>query len=158
MERISKHISYTEAIRSDTAKRLGISNEPNAKQLYRMKLVAEHIFESAREHFEVPIYVSSFIRSEALNEALHGAVGSQHMRGEAIDMDCDIFGGITNKELFDYIYNELYFDQLILEDVSEDGTGGWVHCSYKKEGNRNQALIMTKIDGKPTYTNYENVS
>jgi len=158
MERISKHISYEEAIRSDTAKRLGISNEPNAKQLYRMKLVAERIFESAREYFEVPIYVSSFIRSEALNEALHGAVGSQHMRGEAIDMDCDVFGGITNKELFDYIYNELYFDQLILEDVSEDGTGGWVHCSYKKEGNRNEVLRMTKINGKSIYTNYENIS
>ena len=154
MEHISKHISYQEAIRSEVAKRLGISNEPNAKQLYRMKLVAEHIFENAREYFEVPIYVSSFIRSETLNEAIGGADNSQHMRGEAIDMDADVFGGITNKELFDYIREELYFDQLILEDVSEDGTGGWVHCSYKKEGNRNQVLVMTKINGKSIYNNY----
>ena len=158
MENISKHISYIEAIRSDTAKRLGMSNEPNAKQLYRMKLVAGHIFENAREHFEVPIYISSFFRSEALNEVLHGAISSQHMKGEAIDMDCDIYGGITNKELFDYIREELYFDQLIAENISEDGTGGWVHCSYKKEGNRNEALRMTKINGNSIYTNYEEVS
>lgn len=152
MENISPHISYSEGIRSEMAKRLGISNEPNAKQLYRMKIVAERIFESAREHFMVPVYVSSFFRSGALNEALKGATSSQHMKGEAIDLDCDVYGGVTNKELFDYINEQLYFDQLIAEDIGEDGTGGWVHCSYKKEGNRNEVLIMTKVDGKATYT------
>jgi len=152
MERISRHIAYSEGTRSELAKRLGISNEPNAKQLYRMKLVAERIFESAREHFMVPVYVSSFFRSSALNEALGGATSSQHMKGEAMDMDCDVYGGVTNKELFDYINEQLYFDQLILEDCGADGTGGWVHCSYKKEGNRNEVLIMTKVDGKATYT------
>ena len=148
---ISKHISYAESIRSELAKRLNISNEPDAEQLARMKLVAERVFENAREHFGVPIYISSFFRSRALNKALKGAKGSQHMRGEAIDMDCDVYGGITNKELFDYINENCYFDQLILENVGEDGTGGWVHCSYKKEGNRNEVLIMTKINGKSTY-------
>jgi len=154
MERISAHIAYSEGIRSELAKRLDISNEPDEQQLIRMKLVAERIFESAREHFDVPIYISSFFRSSALNRALKGAKGSQHManNGASIDMDCDVYGEITNKELFDYISEELYFDQLILENVGEDGTGGWVHCSYKKEGNRNEVLIMTKINGKSTYT------
>jgi len=149
---ISKHISYAESIRSEQAKRLGISNEPDAGQLVRMKLVAERVFESAREYFNVPIYISSFFRSDALNEALNGAPRSQHKKGEAIDMDCDVYGEITNKELFDYINENCYFDQLILENVSEDGTGGWVHVSYKKEGNRNEVLVMTKIDGKSIYT------
>ena len=152
MEKISAHIAYSEAIRSEQAKRENISNEPNAVQLACMKLVAERVFESAREHFDVPIYISSFFRSSALNKAIRGAKGSQHMKGEAMDLDCDVYGEITNKELFDYINENCYFDQLILENVGKDGTGGWVHCSYKKEGNRNEVLIMTKINGESTYT------
>ena len=152
MERISAHVAYSEGIRSELAKRLGIFNEPDEEQLVRMKLVAEKVFENAREYFEVPIYISSFFRSSALNEALGGAKGSQHLRGEAMDLDCDVYNEITNKELFDYIREELYFDQLIAENIGEDGTGGWVHCSYKKEGNRNEVLIMTKVEGKSTYT------
>ena len=152
MDKISKHIAYSEGIRSEIAKRENISNEPDVVQLACMKLIAETVFENAREYFEVPIYISSFFRSGALNKALKGAKGSQHMKGEAMDLDCDVYGEITNKELFEYIKENCYFDQLILENVGEDGTGGWVHVSYKKEGNRNEVLIMTKIDGKSTYT------
>jgi len=156
MEKISKHITYSEGIRSNLAKRLDISNEPNEDQLVRMKLVAEKVFEPAREHFDVPIYISSFFRSSALNKVLGGAKGSQHManNGAAIDLDCDVYGGITNKELFDYIKDNLIFDQVILEAVNDNGTGGWVHVSFKEQGNRNQVLKMTRINGKTTYEIY----
>jgi len=156
MEKISKHIAYSEGIRSELAKRLNISNEPDEEQLIRMKLVAEKVFEFVRGHFNVPIYISSFFRSSALNEALGGANDSQHManNGAAIDLDCDVYGKITNKELFDYIKDNLVFDQVIAESISEDGTGGWVHCSYKKENNRNQVLVMTKVNGEAIYEKY----
>lgn len=155
-ERISKHISYAEAIYSDIAKRKNILNQPNEDQLKRMRLLAEKVFEPTREHFGVSLFVSSFFRSKELNNELGGSKNSQHLadNGAAIDIDCDVYGGIKNKELFDYIRLNLEFDQLILEDVGSDGTGGWVHVSYKKVGNRNQVLVMTYVDGKKSYTNY----
>lgn len=153
MENISEHISYQEAIRSELAKRLKISNEPDEDHLKRMRLVATKVFEPVRIFFNTRIYVSSFFRSKALNKALKGAAGSQHTKGEAIDVDADVYGGVNNKQIFDYIRANLQFDQLILEDVGPDGTGGWVHFSYKETGNRNEVLIMTKKDGKAVYAN-----
>jgi zinc D-Ala-D-Ala carboxypeptidase len=135
MESLSKHISYEEAIHSDTAKRLGILNIPNAEQLINMRNLATRIFEPVRAHFNVPIYISSFFRSSALNKAVGGATASQHManNGAAMDIDADRYGGITNQQIFDFIKDTLDFDQLILEN-------GWVHCSYKEKGNRKQIV------------------
>jgi zinc D-Ala-D-Ala carboxypeptidase len=62
---VSKNISYKEATYSDTAKRLGIDNTPDAEQFSNMMHVAEGIFQPVREHFGVPIYISSFFSSEA---------------------------------------------------------------------------------------------
>lgn len=152
---VSKHITYDEATRSDVGKRLGISNKPNTKQLVGMKNLATHIFESIREHFGVPIYISSFFRSSALNIVLHGATGSQHLKGEAIDIDADVFGKICNKDIFNYVLNNLTFDQLIDEGIGNDGTGGWVHISLTNGHNRQEVLIMTIKDGKKYYEQYK---
>jgi hypothetical protein len=151
---INSYISYTEATYSDVAKRNNIKNEPTAEQLVKMKLLAEKVFEPLREHFGVSIFISSFFRSAELNKKLKGAKNSQHMLGEAMDIDGDIYGGVTNKQIFDYIKDNLDFDQLILENVSTDGTGGWVHCSYKEFGNRGEILIMTIKNGKNCYEKY----
>jgi len=148
MKNISEHITYKEAIHSDTAKRLNIPNTPNEKQLASMEIVAKKVFEPLRIHFGVPIYISSFFRSIELNRKIKGAKGSKHLKGEAIDIDADVYGGVTNKEIFDYIKDNLGYDQVILENVGEDGTGGWVHVSY---ANRNEVLIMIKVNGKSTY-------
>jgi len=151
MQSISKHISYVEAIHSDVAKRLGIDNNPNDKQLLCMQDLATRIFEPIREHFGVPIYVSSFFRSGALNKLLRGATSSQHLKGEAMDIDADVLGGVTNKEIFTYIKDNLIFDQLIAENIGKDGTGGWIHVSLRETNNRNEVLSMSIIDGKKYY-------
>jgi zinc D-Ala-D-Ala carboxypeptidase len=151
MENISTHMTYAEATHSDTAKRLGIDNIPNDDQLKRMKLVAEKVFEPIRVHFNVPIYISSFFRSSALNVALGGAINSQHMLGEAIDADSVHSHGIENKQIFDWVKDNLEFDQLIAEDIKKDGSLGWVHISYKENGNRHQVLSMVIKDGKKFY-------
>ena len=59
---ISKHITYAEAIHSNTAKRKGIDNTPNPTQVETMKLTAEKIFEPLREFVGGPIKVNSFFR------------------------------------------------------------------------------------------------
>jgi hypothetical protein len=147
--RLSKHLELAEVIRSSTAKRLGIKNEPTAEHLKNLKLLAENIFEPIREHFGRPIFISSGYRSAALNKATKGAsTTSQHSKGEALDIDMD-GTEISNKQVFDFIKNNLNFDQLINEfDYS------WVHVSYSSTGKqRKQILSATKVNGKTTYTN-----
>ena len=147
--KLSKHLELAEVIRSSTAKRLGIKNEPTSEHLSNLKLLAENIFEPIREHFGRPIFISSGYRSAALNKATKGAsTTSQHSKGEALDIDMD-GTEISNKQVFDFIKNNLNFHQLINEfDYS------WVHVSYSSTGKqRKQILSATKVNGKTTYTN-----
>ena len=94
MENISKHITYAEAIHSNTAKRKCIDNTPNPTQVENMKILAEKVFEPLREWVGGPIKVNSFFRSAELNEAIGGSKTSQHCKGQAIDVD-DVYGGKT---------------------------------------------------------------
>lgn len=152
--RISKYISLAEATKSQTAERLGIENMPDAATIQRMKYVAEKVFDPLREHFGVPIGVSSFYRSTALNAAIGGSKTSQHRSGEAIDIDADMFGGITNKQIFDYIRYNLDFDQLISEFGTRDNPN-WVHVSLTTGYNRRQVLRAFRTSsGKTAYENY----
>jgi hypothetical protein len=162
MKNISKYVTWKEAIKSNTAIRKGISNIPTSGQLVKMKLVASKVFDKVRVHFNVPIHVSSMFRSTALNKAIGGAhkyklgkyiATSQHCKGEAMDIDADTYGKVTNEDIFLYIFNNLDYDQLILEGV-EDGKASWVHVSYKSSGNRKQALIMYRAKGKAKYLPY----
>jgi zinc D-Ala-D-Ala carboxypeptidase len=149
--RISKHISYKEATQSQTATRKGISNDPDAYQLQNMQLLAEKVFEPIREHFGVPIAINSFFRSQKLNKAIGGASGSQHTQGRAIDID-DTLGGVSNKQMFEYIKNHLDFDQLIWE-FGDNNNPAWVHVSYVSETeNRRRVLKASKKNGKTVYT------
>ena len=149
--RISKHISYKEATQSQTAVRKGINNEPDAYQLQNMQILAEKVFEPLREHFGVPIAINSFFRSQKLNKAIGGATGSQHTQGRAIDID-DTLGGVSNKQMFEYIKANLDFDQLIWE-FGNDNNPDWVHISYVSESeNRKRVLKASKKNGKTVYT------
>lgn len=138
---ISAHITYEEAIFSQTAIRHGIKNHPTSDILERMKLVADKCFEPVRNHFNVPIKISSFYRCEELNRKIGGARNSQHVSGEAIDMQAIPGTGITNKMIHDYIKDNLVFDQLIWEYGTVDNPA-WVHVSFKKSGNRQQTLTV----------------
>lgn len=154
MDAISEHISYQEATRSATALAKGIDNTPSEYVVQNMKLVASHIFEPVRHHFGLPITISSFYRSAELNKAIGGAASSQHISGQALDMDGDVHGSPTNKHIFEYVRDNLSFDQLIVEGI-HDGKMDWVHCSYKPSSNRNQILFMyVNASGKKVYENY----
>ena len=151
---VSKNISYAEATRSDTAKRLGIDNTPNDEQLENMKNVAENVFQPLREHFGCPIYVSSFFRSEALNRAIGGSSSSTHMKGEAMDLDADVYGKISNGVIFHYIKDNLEFDQLIWE-FGDGKNPDWVHVSLSRNNNRNQILVAKRVNAKTVYELYD---
>ena len=152
---ISKHISEKEATKSVTALRLGIDNTPNGDSISNMKLVAEMVFEPLRQWVRGPIKINSFYRSPALNEAIGGSSKSQHCQGRAMDID-DVYGHKTNKEMFDWIKNNLDFDQMIYEFGNEENPD-WVHVSYVSEDkNRNRILKAVRDDGKTKYINITN--
>lgn len=145
MEKISKYLTYSEAVKSPTALRLGISNEPNPQQLESMKYVAVEIFDKVREFVKGPLHASSFFRSKELNDAVPGSSKtSQHMDGEAIDIDADTFGYGTNRDVFHFIRNNLTFDQLILEYPDKFGNPAWIHVSKSKTRERGQVLVKLK--------------
>lgn len=124
---------------------------PIPQHIENFKLLAEKVFEPVRLHFGCPIHISSGYRSIELNKCIGGSLTSQHCSGEAIDIDMDgTPHGVTNKMVFDYIKDNLSFDQLINEfDYS------WVHVSYESTGKqRKQVLDAIRVNGKTTYKNH----
>lgn len=135
MEKISEHVSYEEAIKSQTGVRKGIINIPTAFEINNMEIVAHACFEPLRSWWGKPLVVSSFFRCKELNAAIGGVPTSQHCQGKAIDIDTG--SKEDNEKLFEYAKSNLKFDQLINEyDFS------WVHISYDMGHNRNQVLII----------------
>ena len=154
---ISKHISEKEATKSVTALRLNIDNTPNGTALNNMKILAETVFEPLREWVGGPIKITSFYRSPDLRLALGSKISSQHTckNGAAIDID-DIYGHKTNKEMFEWIKENLDFDQLIYEFGNEENPD-WVHVSYvDEENNRNRILKAVRDQGKVKYIDITN--
>ena len=147
---ISKHVSDKEGVYSATALRRGLNNTPNAEQLKCMGEIAEKLFEPLREWVGGPIKINSFFRSFKLNGAIGGARSSQHMKGQAIDID-DTFGHATNAKMYYWIKENLDFDQIIWE-FGNDKNPNWVHISYvSPEKNRNRCLLAYKENGRSKY-------
>ena len=158
MERISKHISYAEAVKSQTAVRKGIDNNPTEEQLDNMRYLAVHVFEQLRSSKNVPIAITSFYRSEQLNIAIGGSKSSQHRAingAAAMDIDADVYHNEwANNEIFYYIKERLDFDQLIWE-FGDDINPSWVHVSIKKDGgNRCEILKAVRVDDRVRYLPY----
>lgn len=147
---LSKNLALAEVMRSETAKRKGISNMPTPEHIENFKLLAENVFQPIREHFGVPIILSSGYRSKELNTAVGGALSSQHCTGEAIDIDMD-GTSVKNAEVFNFIKDNLNFDQLIWE-FGTDSNPDWVHVSYESSGKqRKQVLKAIKQGSKTAY-------
>ena len=150
MERISEHVSYKEGVRSNTATRLDIDNTPDGYAEANMAAIAYSIFEPLRKWVGGPIKINSFYRSKKLNQAIGGSSRSQHCQGRAMDLD-DTFGHKTNAEMFNYIADNLNYDQIIWE-FGDDENPDWVHVSYVSEDeNRGRALRAYKEKGKTKY-------
>lgn len=138
--KLSSHFSLTEMVKSQTAVRKGIPNVPSEAQVDALVEVCEHILEPVREKYGIPFSPSSGYRSAELCLAIGSSVSSQHAKGEAVDFEVP---GISNLEVAGWIVGNLEFDQLILEHY-EGGNTGWIHCSYKSEGNRKEVLTYDR--------------
>ena len=155
MKKISEHISYLEATKSNTAKELNINNKPTEKDVKNMQLIAEKIFEPLRLWSKGPIKINSMFRSNELNKAIRGAVTSNHLTGNAIDLTT--LNDKTNLELFHYIKDNLDFHQLIWEYGAENPQ--WIHVSYlSKKENKNQVLVVKRKGKYFTWSDCKNCS
>jgi hypothetical protein len=151
--KLSEHLSLSEVTRSESAKRNQISNMPTGEHIANFMLLAEKIFEPIREHFGVPIHISSGYRSKELNAKIGGSATSQHCKGQAIDIDMDgSTNGVTNADVFNYIKDNLPFDQLIWE-LGNDTNPDWVHVSYNVK-QRGEILKAVKINNVTKYIKY----
>jgi len=151
--KLSKNLTLQEATKSATAIKHGISNRPSGEHLSNLIQIANKVFQPLRDYYGKPIAVTSGYRSEALNDLIGGSSSSQHCKGEALDLDADVFGGLENWEIFEFIKNNLEFDQLIWE-FGDDENPDWVHVSYKSENNRGEILSAIQQRGRTTYVRH----
>ena len=148
--KLTENFSLNELTKSQTAERKGIDNTPSTEHQENMKSLCEMILQPIRDHFGQVVSVSSGYRSPELCVAIGSSTQSQHAKGQASDFE--IFG-ISNKELADYIDQNLDYDQLILEywKGEDEPNSGWVHCSYTNGNNRKQYLRAYKENGSTKY-------
>ena len=141
--KLSTHFSLEEMIKSQTAIRKNIDNTPNAKQVENLKNLCEMVLEKIRAHFDKSVTINSGFRSKKLNTATGGSKTSQHMTGQAADIE---ISGIDNLILTHWIADNLEFDQLISEFYVPGITdSGWVHVSWNSSGNRKQRITINKF-------------
>lgn len=147
--KLSKNLSLAEVTKSNTAIKHGIDNTPSDEHLKNLIQVAENIFQPVREHFGVPIAITSGYRSPVLNTRIGGSKTSDHCFGRALDLDADVYKKVTNEEIFYFIKENLGFKQLIAEFGFS-----WIHVAFDIDNNKKQVLEAKRIKGKTHYINF----
>jgi zinc D-Ala-D-Ala carboxypeptidase len=144
---LTSHFSLKEVI---TTSHSEIDNWPTEPEtIQKLQYCCVNILEKVRAHFGRPVRVNSGFRCPALNTTIGGSTTSQHMKGEAIDMEID---GVANGDICKWIEGNLTFDQLILEFYTQgQPNSGWVHCSVIPTGNRREALTAARQNGRTVY-------
>mgnify|MGYP000582978607 FL=1 len=113
--RLSKNFVLSEITHSNTAKRLGIKNEPTKDHLKNLQLLIRGVVQPVRDGVGA-IRVSSGYRNPTLNEAIGGSSRSQHCKGQAVDIQHWSKGKMDHKKIYDYILdNNIELDQMINE-------------------------------------------
>lgn len=128
---LSEHFTLQEMIQSATAERLGIDNTPPATAIELLRDLCQQTLEPLRRVAGVPLHVNSGYRCRELNEAVRGAVNSQHRRGEAADITTGDW--LMNRKLLGLLLSSgIPFDQCIAEKCNNSGCPKWLHISYRK--------------------------
>jgi len=145
---LSRNFTLQELIKSDTAIRKGIDNNPNADQVEKLKLLCERVLQPVRDHFG-RVKVTSGYRSPELCVAIGSLINSQHAKAEAVDFECI---GVDNAEVADWVHVNLETDQLILEYYTPgEPNSGWIHASFVEFNPRRQYMRAYREDKKTKY-------
>ena len=152
---LSKNLSLSEVTYSKTALRRNINNTPTEEHIENLKYVAEKVFQPIREHFGVPIYVSSGYRSKDLNEVIGGSPRSFHSHGLALDLDQDGRNkGVSNADVFYFIKENLQFTELIWE-FGDETNPNCVHVAIAPgREDEKKIKIAKRVDNRTTYSTW----
>ena len=159
----SKHFSWNELLRSNTAERhprLRLQ-QMNPPQFIRDNLVylAEMVLEPVREIVGGPIRVTSGYRCPGVNSKVGGSQNSQHLVGQAADLQITerprgmkkLPGANPNFYLFTAICLNLEkfdVDQVIHEYGASPGRPAWIHVSASVGKDKRQVLKVGHYTGK----------
>jgi hypothetical protein len=145
---LTRNFSLQELIKSDTAIRKGIDNNPNADQIEKLKKLCENVLQPVRDHFG-RVKVTSGFRSPELCVAIGSSINSQHAKAEACDFEVI---GVDNAEVADWVYANCQTDQLILEFYTPgEPNSGWIHASWVEFNPRAQYMRAYREDKKIQY-------
>ena len=145
---LTRNFTLQELIKSDTAIRKGIDNNPNADQIEKLKRLCENVLQPVRDHFG-RVKITSGFRSPDLCVAIGSSVNSQHAKAEAADFEVI---GVDNAEVADWVYTNCRPDQLILEFYTPgEPNSGWIHASWVEFNPRVQYLRAYREDKKVQY-------
>ena len=143
---ITMHFTIEELYASKTAKDKGINNKPSVREMVNLVYLAAYVLEPLRKAMGEPIKIGSGFRCQELNKKVGGVYNSQHLKGQAADID--IQGDMAfGRKIFDYIRDHLPFDQLIWEH-SKSGTY-WVHVSFVyPDFGKNRRQVINNLEKK----------
>jgi len=149
--KLTDNFTLAELTKSQTAERCGIDNNPDKEHIENLQRLCDNILQPVRDYFQKPVTISSGYRSPELSQKIGSSSRSQHCKGEAADFEVP---SVSNKELADFINENLDYDQVILEFHNPDEiNSGWVHASYVGQGNRSEYLLAEKDEnGKVRYS------
>ena len=151
--KLSKNFSLAELTKSQTATRMGLDNNPNEDEQENLRLLCERVLQPVRDHFNHVVTISSAYRSPALCMAIGSSVDSQHAKGMAADFE--LFG-IPNNEVFNWVKDNLLYDQMILEFWNPDEpNSGWLHVSYHPDSAENIKENLQAYKDEDNRTRYK---
>jgi hypothetical protein len=146
---LTANFTLEELVKSETALRKGMPNDPTPEVIESLKTLAEQVLQPVRNHYGKGVKVNSGYRSPDVNAAVGGSRTSDHCKGQAADIEIP---GVPNAELAEWIAKNLKFTQIILEFYTKGvPDSGWVHVSYDPSNLKCQILTATKQDGKTVY-------
>jgi len=165
MNRPSPHTTWAEVTKSKTAERYGIDNAPTPTHKANLVAICQSIFEPCREFVGGPLHISSGYRSRALNNKTPGgSLTSDHLTGNALDLDFSDIGIGSNAELFEYIKDNLQFSQLIWEHGDNpmktnkaEPQPAWIHVSFFQDQTKNKREVLVAsrdAAGRTIYRRY----
>lgn len=116
--------------------KINYPNIPSEIEKNNLKYLTENVLDLVREKYGKPIHVDSGFRCEYVNNHVGGKSNSQHLHGQAADLNA---GSKENKKIYDIIKSIGKYDQLINEyDFS------WVHVSYINTGKNRKMEVVIK--------------
>lgn len=139
MQYITKNFTLEELYRSTSAIKNKIDNTPDKECTKNLMLLAYKVLQPIRDVYNNPIRVSSGFRCPELNKVVGGVKTSQHLKGEASDLNN---GVKENKKIFDIACRLIKEGKIEVGQLIDEKNYSWIHISLPDKNHKNQILHL----------------